>query len=45
MPAKQLKTFLDEAGLDYMCLAHPPAFTAQELAFFVYDGFSENHPN
>ena len=35
MPAKQLKTFLDEAGLDYMCLAHPPAFTAQELAHHV----------
>ena len=35
MPAKQLKTFLDEAGVDYMCLAHPPAFTAQELAHHV----------
>ena len=35
MPAKQLKTFLDEAGVDYMCLSHPPAFTAQELAHHV----------
>jgi Ala-tRNA(Pro) deacylase len=35
MPAKQLKTFLDEASVDYMCLAHPPAFTAQELAHHV----------
>ncbi|MGC8120394.1 aminoacyl-tRNA deacylase [Marinobacter sp. VGCF2001] len=35
MPAKQLKTFLDEAGVEYMCLSHPPAFTAQELAHHV----------
>ena len=35
MPAKQLKTFLDEAGVDYMGRPHPPAFTAQELAHHV----------
>ncbi len=35
MPAKQLKTFLDEAGVEYMCLTHPSAFTAQVLAHHV----------
>lgn len=35
MPAKQLKAFLDQAGVEYMCLPHPPAFTAQELAHHV----------
>lgn len=35
MPAGQLKTFLDGAGIDYMCLAHPPAFNAQQLAHHV----------
>jgi len=35
MPAKQLKAFLDQAGVEYMCLSHPPAFTAQELAHHV----------
>jgi len=35
MPENQLKTFLDEADVEYMCLSHPPAFTAQELAHHV----------
>lgn len=35
MPVQQLKDFLDEAGSEYMCLSHPPAFTAQELAHHV----------
>jgi len=35
MPVKQLKEFLDEAGVEYMCLSHPPAFTAQQLAHHV----------
>ncbi|WP_404365416.1 aminoacyl-tRNA deacylase [Marinobacter sp.] len=35
MPVQQLKEFLDISGTDYMCLTHPPAFTAQELAHHV----------
>src|SRR5690554_1366527 len=35
MPVKQLTEFLDEAGVEYMCLSHPPAFTAQQLAHHV----------
>ncbi|MBC7185369.1 MAG: YbaK/EbsC family protein [Marinobacter sp.] len=35
MPVQQLKEFLDEAGVEYMCLSHPSAFTAQELAHHV----------
>ncbi|WP_417515599.1 aminoacyl-tRNA deacylase [Marinobacter sp.] len=35
MPIQQLKEFLDEANVEYMCLTHPPAFTAQELAHHV----------
>ncbi|MBZ2169284.1 aminoacyl-tRNA deacylase [Marinobacter sp. F4216] len=35
MPVQQLKKFLDEAGVEYMCLSHPPAFTAKELAHHV----------
>lgn len=35
MPVQQLKDFLDSAGIEYMCLPHPPAFTAQELAHHV----------
>ncbi|PSF05142.1 deacylase [Marinobacter fuscus] len=35
MPAKQLKTFLDEAKVEYMRLTHPPAYTAQQLAHHV----------
>ncbi|MBE03055.1 YbaK/EbsC family protein [Marinobacter lutaoensis] len=35
MPVQQLKEFLDQAGVEYMCLTHPPAFTAQELARHV----------
>lgn len=35
MPVQQLKEFLDSAGTEYMCLSHPPAFTAQELAHHV----------
>ncbi|MGO1460903.1 MAG: aminoacyl-tRNA deacylase [Marinobacter sp.] len=35
MPIQQLKEFLDEANVEYMCLNHPPAFTAQELAHHV----------
>ncbi|WP_166257035.1 aminoacyl-tRNA deacylase [Marinobacter salicampi] len=32
MPVQQLKQFLDASGTEYLCLSHPPAFTAQELA-------------
>ncbi|MEX2474556.1 aminoacyl-tRNA deacylase [Marinobacter sp.] len=35
MPVQQLTEFLDHAGVEYMCLSHPPAFTAQELAHHV----------
>ncbi|MEH6562191.1 MAG: YbaK/EbsC family protein [Marinobacter sp.] len=35
MPIQQLKEFLDEANVEYMCLTHPPAFTAKELAHHV----------
>ncbi len=35
MPVQQLKQFLDKSGTEYMCLTHPPAFTAQELARHV----------
>ncbi len=35
MPVKQLTEFLDGAGVEYMCLSHPPAFTAQQLAHHV----------
>ncbi len=35
MPAQQLKEFLDTAGVEYMCLPHPPAYTAQQLAHHV----------
>lgn len=35
MPIQQLKEFLDEAHVEYMCLTHPPAFTAQKLAHHV----------
>src|SRR5690554_6088717 len=35
MPIQQLKEFLDGANVEYMCLTHPPAFTAQELAHHV----------
>ncbi|WP_339800009.1 YbaK/EbsC family protein [uncultured Marinobacter sp.] len=32
MPTKQLKSFLDQSGAEYLCMTHPPAYTAQELA-------------
>lgn len=35
MPIQQLKEFLDEAHVEYMCLTHPPAYTAQRLAHHV----------
>lgn len=35
MPVQQLKQFLDASAVEYMCLPHPPAFTAQELAHHV----------
>lgn len=35
MPVQRLKEFLDQAGVEYMCLTHPPAYTAQELAHHV----------
>ncbi|MDS1310974.1 aminoacyl-tRNA deacylase [Marinobacter xiaoshiensis] len=35
MPIQQLKEFLDGANVEYMCLSHPSAFTAQELAHHV----------
>ncbi|MDN6320901.1 MAG: YbaK/EbsC family protein [Marinobacter sp.] len=38
MPIQQLKEFLDEANVEYMCLTHPPAFTAQQLAHHVKIG-------
>ncbi|MCH8497904.1 MAG: YbaK/EbsC family protein [Marinobacter sp.] len=36
MPVKQLREFLDNAGVEYICLSHPPAFTAQQLAHHVH---------
>ncbi|HEA53383.1 hypothetical protein LCGC14_0722280 [marine sediment metagenome] len=35
MPVQQLKEFLEEANVEYMCLTHPPVFTARELARHV----------
>lgn len=35
MPVQQLTQFLDTSGTEYMCLSHPPAYTAQELARHV----------
>ncbi|KRW81108.1 MULTISPECIES: aminoacyl-tRNA deacylase [Marinobacter] len=35
MPVQQLKDYLDKANVEYMCLSHPPAFTAQQLAHHV----------
>lgn len=35
MPVQQLKEYLDKAGAEYLCQAHPPAFTAQQLAHHV----------
>lgn len=35
MPVQQLRELMDEAGVEYMCLSHPPAFTAQQLAHHV----------
>ncbi|MFO8142914.1 MAG: YbaK/EbsC family protein [Marinobacter sp.] len=35
MPVQQLQQFLEETGVEYMCLSHPPAFTAQQLAHHV----------
>ena len=35
MPVQQLKEYLDQAGVEYMCLSHPTAFTAQQLAHHV----------
>lgn len=32
MPAKSLKTFLDERNVRYITITHSPAFTAQEVA-------------
>ena len=32
MPVQQLKEFLENQGVDYTSIEHPPAFTAQELA-------------
>jgi Ala-tRNA(Pro) deacylase len=32
MPAKRLKTFLDEHRVKYTTITHSPAFTAQEIA-------------
>lgn len=32
MPAAQLKRFLDEHGVRYVCIQHSPAYTAQETA-------------
>jgi len=32
MPVQKLRKFLDEQGVSYQTLAHPPAFTAQEIA-------------
>lgn len=30
MPVPQLKDFLDESGVEYTCLTHPPAMTARQ---------------
>ena len=35
MPVQQLKEYLNQAGVEYMCLSHPPAFSAQQLAHHV----------
>lgn len=35
MPVQQLKQFLDASGVEYMCLSHPPVYTAQQLAHHV----------
>lgn len=35
MPVQPFKQYLDRAGVEYMCLSHPPAFTAQQLAHHV----------
>lgn len=32
MPGKSLKAFLEDAGVDYLSLTHPSAYTAQQLA-------------
>jgi Ala-tRNA(Pro) deacylase len=32
MPVKMLKEYLDKQHVNYVCLAHSPAFTAQEVA-------------
>lgn len=36
MPIAQLKAFLDARSVQYTCVSHPPAFTAQELAHHVH---------
>jgi Ala-tRNA(Pro) deacylase len=35
MPVQQLKEFLDQGAVEYMCLTHPAAYTARELAHHV----------
>ncbi|MBS3803757.1 MAG: YbaK/EbsC family protein [Oleiphilaceae bacterium] len=35
MPVQRIKHFLDTSGMEYMCLSHPPAYTAEELAHHV----------
>ena len=35
MPANALKQYLDSAGVDYLCMLHPPAFSARQLARHV----------
>ncbi|MCL1478129.1 YbaK/EbsC family protein [Marinobacter sp. M3C] len=35
MPANALKQYLDSAGVEYLCMLHPPAFSARQLARHV----------
>ena len=35
MPAKALKQYLDNAGVEYLCMPHPPAYNARQLARHV----------
>jgi Ala-tRNA(Pro) deacylase len=35
MPVQRLKQFLDTSDVNYSCLSHPPAYTAEQLAHHV----------
>lgn len=36
MPVQHLKEFLEQKGVAYQCIAHPPAYTAQQLAHHTH---------